>query len=108
LDLDNFKYVNDTYGHGAGDEVLQRVARLLEGRLRRTDILARLGGDEFAVLVPEADEDHARQLATNLLEAIRQQTLQIDGHPLRITSSIGVTVLDDTMHSPAELLAEAD
>jgi diguanylate cyclase (GGDEF)-like protein/PAS domain S-box-containing protein len=108
LDIDNFKYVNDTYGHGAGDEVLQRVARLLEGRLRRTDILARLGGDEFAVLVPEADEEHTRQLAGDLLEAIRQQTLQIDGHPLRITSSIGVTMLDDTMHSPAELLAEAD
>ena len=108
LDLDNFKYVNDTYGHGAGDEVLQRVARVLEGRLRRTDVLARLGGDEFAVLVPQCDEQEARDVAASLLEAIRQQTLQIDGHPLRVTSSIGLTMLDDSMQSPAELLAEAD
>lgn len=108
LDLDNFKYVNDTYGHGAGDEVLQSVARLLEARLRRTDVLARLGGDEFAVLVPQADEDQARGLAGDVLEAIRHQTLQVDGHPLRITSSIGVTLIDETMLSPAELLADAD
>ena len=108
LDLDNFKYVNDTYGHGAGDEVLQHVARVLEGRLRRTDILARLGGDEFAVLVPQCDEPQAREVAGSLLEAIRRHTLQIDGHPLRITSSLGVTMLDDTLQSPAELLAQAD
>ncbi len=108
LDLDNFKYVNDTYGHGAGDEVLQRVARLLEDRLRRTDVLARLGGDEFAVMMPQASEEEARGLAANLIEAIREQTLQVDGHPLKITSSIGVTLLDDSMQSPAELLAEAD
>jgi diguanylate cyclase (GGDEF)-like protein/PAS domain S-box-containing protein len=108
LDLDNFKYVNDTYGHGAGDEVLQNVARLLEGRLRRTDVLARLGGDEFAVLLPQADESQARELAGNILEAIRQETLQVDGHPLKITSSIGVTMIDETMRSPAELMADAD
>ena len=70
LDLDNFKYVNDTLGHAMGDELIVRVANALRERLRETDIIARLGGDEFAIILPETDTAAAELLATGLLETI--------------------------------------
>ena len=108
LDLDNFKYVNDGFGHGAGDDVLRNFGQLLRERLRESDVLARLGGDEFAVLVPEADEEHARKIAADLLETVREHTLQLDGRPVKVTTSIGVTVIDDATTSAEDLLSEAD
>jgi diguanylate cyclase (GGDEF)-like protein len=63
LDLDHFKYVNDTLGHQAGDEIIVRAAELLAGRLRESDVLARLGGDEFAILLPRGNAESARELA---------------------------------------------
>ena len=60
LDLDHFKFINDTLGHTAGDEAIVKAADVLRSRLRETDVLARLGGDEFAVLLPQADEAEAR------------------------------------------------
>ncbi len=60
LDLDDFKQVNDTYGHKVGDDTLQAVARALTRRLRETDLVARLGGDEFAVLLPHIDHEALR------------------------------------------------
>ena len=70
LDLDNFKYVNDTLGHAMGDELIVRVANALRERLRDTDVIARLGGDEFAIILPETDTAAAESLATGLLETI--------------------------------------
>ena len=108
LDLDNFKYVNDGFGHGAGDEVLRRLAGLLRSRIRASDVLARLGGDEFAVLAREADEDQAHKLAQDLLEHVRSHTPQIAGRPLRMTISIGVALIDEHSGTAEELLADAD
>ncbi len=108
LDLDNFKYVNDGFGHGAGDEVLRGVSGLLRGRLRRSDVLARLGGDEFAILLRSADEEHARAVAQELLEQVRAYTPQVEGQPVRMTASIGVTVIDHGASSPGDLMADAD
>ena len=108
LDLDNFKYVNDGFGHGAGDEVLRGISELLRARMRRSDVIARLGGDEFALLLRNADDGHARDVAQDLLERIRAYTPQVDGQPIRMAASIGVTVIDHGMATAADLIADAD
>jgi len=95
LDLDHFKYVNDTLGHQAGDHVIARVAKLLAARLRETDVLARLGGDEFAVLLPKAHVDVARIVADDLLAALRAERIAVPGTSDRtITASIGVAMFE--------------
>jgi diguanylate cyclase (GGDEF)-like protein/PAS domain S-box-containing protein len=109
LDLDNFKEVNDTLGHGTGDELLKGVVELLEGRLRKTDVVARLGGDEFAILLAEADEEQARRLAEELVVAIREHPFVALGEEVRTTASIGVAPIDGgRVSTPAGLLMDAD
>jgi diguanylate cyclase (GGDEF)-like protein/PAS domain S-box-containing protein len=96
LDLDHFKYINDSLGHNAGDELIVRVAHALATRLRETDVLARLSGDEFAVLLPKADAPAARRVAQELLDTVRGQVVQTrEGRPRRITASLGVTMIDE-------------
>jgi diguanylate cyclase (GGDEF)-like protein/PAS domain S-box-containing protein len=105
LDLDDFKHVNDTLGHGVGDEVITRIARVVGERLRETDVVARLGGDEFAVLLPHATLSDAQTLSLSLLEAVRDADsgmLREAGR--RVTASIGVT----DFHEPDRELAADD
>jgi diguanylate cyclase (GGDEF)-like protein/PAS domain S-box-containing protein len=106
IDLDNFKDVNDTFGHKAGDDVLKGVAGLLRQRLRHTDVVARLGGDEFAVLLPQADADHARTVADEVVKALGRQTAVLADQSIRVTASIGVTLFDGL--TDVEVLAYAD
>jgi diguanylate cyclase (GGDEF)-like protein/PAS domain S-box-containing protein len=95
LDLDHFKYVNDTLGHQAGDHVIARVAKLLAQRLRDSDVLARLGGDEFAVLLPKADHASAQLVADDLLMSLRAERITVPGTADRtITASIGVAMFE--------------
>ena len=108
LDIDNFKYVNDTFGHKAGDEVITRVARTVSERLRETDTLARLGGDEFAILLPEAGSEQAQSVARSVIDAIRTQTVSTGGEPIRVTASVGVTTFGDRKVDGEALLVEAD
>ncbi|HTN23432.1 MAG TPA: EAL domain-containing protein [Solirubrobacteraceae bacterium] len=111
LDLDNFKYVNDTLGHSAGDELIAGVAEILSARLRRTDIIARLGGDEFAVVLPQVDEREALRVASELLAAIRREAVVTTSKgSRRATASIGVALFPDDAGqlSGEELLIEAD
>ena len=109
LDLDNFKYVNDTLGHKAGDEVITRVARSIRDRLRETDTLARLGGDEFAVLLPESGIEAAQRVARTILEAIRGNPVTVGGQQIRVTGSIGITTFGNRESVNGEqLLVEAD
>jgi len=108
LDLDQFKDVNDSRGHRAGDELLIELARLLRERLRDADIVARLGGDEFAILLPHTNALQASIVATAILEAIRGHTFKIVGSPVGITASIGVALFPDQAGTAGELLSCAD
>jgi diguanylate cyclase (GGDEF)-like protein len=110
LDLDHFKRVNDTYGHGMGDEVLQSTARAMESVCRDIDVAARMGGEEFAVLLPETDSEGARVVADRLRIEIAQRMHEPDGaEPFRVTASLGVaTVEPGTETSVEELMQAAD
>ena len=111
IDLDHFKYYNDTLGHQAGDELIARVAGALAQRLRRSDVLARLGGDEFAVILPRADEQAAKRVADELLECVRGESLRVrDGASHGLTASIGVALFDedDDILQPEDVMVNAD
>jgi diguanylate cyclase (GGDEF)-like protein/PAS domain S-box-containing protein len=108
IDLDRFKYVNDTLGHATGDAVLQAVANRLMGCLRQTDTVARLGGDEFAVLVEEiADTRFAGTVARKLLAAVAQPVMLGD-QEYHITMSIGISTCPADGRDGATLLKNAD
>jgi diguanylate cyclase (GGDEF)-like protein/PAS domain S-box-containing protein len=93
VDLDHFKYVNDTMGHAIGDELIGRVGSLLRDRLRETDVVARLGGDEFAILLPSADEEQARQVGEDIVESIRTKAVVMSGErSLRLTACVGIAL----------------
>jgi diguanylate cyclase (GGDEF)-like protein len=110
IDLDHFKQVNDRLGHNAGDEILISVARILQGRVRETDLAARLGGDEFAVLMTEGGAAEAQILAADLSDLIRRRSAVLDGSaPGGLTASIGIAVFDKRANlRPADILVEAD
>ena len=110
LDLDHFKYVNDTLGHQAGDHVIARVGKVLAQRLRDSDVLARLGGDEFAVLLPKADAAEAQLAAEGLLEALRAERIAVPGMGDRtLTASVGVAMFEcDEALTGEEVLVSAD
>ncbi len=94
LDIDHFKSVNDTYGHGVGDNVLCQVAQRIQTVLRTHDVLARYGGEEFAVLLPETDNDEAMMIAQRIIIAVNKNRVVIDKNVvLTITISAGVSTL---------------
>jgi diguanylate cyclase (GGDEF)-like protein/PAS domain S-box-containing protein len=108
LDLDDFKSVNDTLGHGAGDRLLRALAERFRGAVRPGDTVARLGGDEFVVVCEEpASEDEVSLLAESLLAACAD-ALVIEGRPLNVTGSVGVALTVGGDSDAARLLAEAD
>ena len=108
FDLDNFKYVNDTLGHQAGDQVVMSVAAVLRKRLRETDVVSRLGGDEFAVLLPHTEPEQAKAVAADLLRAVRDHEAPAGGRSMRMTTSLGVAHFPEHGVSAEELLAAAD
>ena len=105
VDVDYFKRVNDTFGHEAGDEVLRRLARTLELRLRNSDVVARLGGEEFVALLPDTDLTGARAIAESLVVAMAEQKDPVVGH---ITVSAGVASLRGPEDTSASILRRAD
>jgi diguanylate cyclase (GGDEF)-like protein len=107
-DLDNFKQVNDRYGHQAGDEVLRRFADILRETVRDVDLPARYGGEEFAVLLPQTDMDGAENLAERLRQAVAERPLTTKpGSLVACTASFGVASFPDSS-TPAALFAAAD
>ncbi len=110
LDLDDFKYVNDTLGHSTGDEVISDLARVVRKRLRETDIFARLGGDEFAVLLQHTAVSEAETVSNSLLEAVRDGCALSLGEGRRVTISIGITGFQKPGKdlTPDDILIDAD
>ncbi|MDX6680799.1 MAG: hypothetical protein QOG94_838 [Solirubrobacteraceae bacterium] len=110
IDLDNFKYLNDSQGHNAGDELIVRIAQALRTRLRESDVLARLGGDEFAILLPNEEEAESRAVAEALLEVVSDQTTPaLLGEHRRISASIGIARFDDGEElTSEEIMVNAD
>jgi diguanylate cyclase (GGDEF)-like protein/PAS domain S-box-containing protein len=107
LDLDNFKDVNDTLGHAAGDELLIRFAELLRARLRPGDTVARLGGDEFGILLEDTDADTARHVAERVLSAVREP-VDLDDAKVEVRASLGVASGAAGAINADDLLRRAD
>lgn len=108
LDLDNFKDVNDTLGHAAGDQVLVKVAHVLRDAVREPDRVARVGGDEFAVLLRRISADQAEMAAQRLLESLRRIPVTVAGGSFHVTASIGLASIPGQEQTPDDLLARAD
>lgn len=110
IDLDDFKHINDRYGHYAGDEILRQFARVLTRDMRDIDTVARFGGDEFSVILPDTDGDGARFVATRLREAVRHAHFHVAelnlSLPLHI--SIGVALCPQDETDPSQLIRAAD
>ncbi|HEX8721031.1 MAG TPA: diguanylate cyclase [Pyrinomonadaceae bacterium] len=105
VDVDNFKEVNDTYGHDAGDEVLRCVANVIQSGTRGIDTGARIGGDEFAVILPETSLERGMEVAERLRSAVSAREA---GAPCRVTASLGVAELPSCAGTQDELRAAAD
>jgi diguanylate cyclase (GGDEF)-like protein/PAS domain S-box-containing protein len=108
VDLDNFKAINDSFGHDAGDRVLVEVGRRLSRISRRSDTVARFGGDEFVLLRSALrDDDDARLIASRAVQAIGERFVD-EGEVFTVTGSIGVVVTADPLADPGTLLQQAD
>lgn len=108
FDLDEFKEINDNFGHRAGDALLIRVAGEVGTLIRRNEIFARLGGDEFAILLPNIRANEAEVLAERVARAVAQIPFRFEGRSLRLTTSLGVAYLPDHATDADELVAKAD
>lgn len=108
LDLDQFKAVNDTAGHLAGDELLRQLSGLLKQHLRESDILARLGGDEFGVLLENCDAEHAQIVAEKLRATVQQYAFAWKGRAFELGVSIGLVNIRDRSLTLTDILSRAD
>jgi len=108
LDLDQFKVINDTSGHVAGDELLRQLGRILRTHVRKRDTLARLGGDEFGVLMEHCTLEHAGRGAEALRKAVGLFRFTWDGREFQVTTSVGVVPISEHSESAASILSAAD
>lgn len=108
VDVDQFKVVNDTLGHAAGDRFLSEIAVLIGRNMRDTDIVGRLGGDEFGVLLTETPREGANLVAQRLLQSLHQTDFTIDNHRLLGSASVGVVTCPDHGQDLETLLTRAD
>ena len=108
MDLDQFKVVNDTCGHTAGDELLRQLGAALQNEVRKRDTLARLGGDEFGVLMEHCSLDQAQRVANSLQKAIQDYQFTWENQSFRVGVSIGLVTITDATPSLTELMKQAD
>jgi len=107
-DIDHFKKVNDSYGHPMGDQVLRRIARVLDANVRKIDIVARYGGEEFALVLEETDAAGALKLAERIRLDAAAQSFTADGGPASVTLSLGIACFPDDAQDKADIIARAD
>ncbi|MGD0421247.1 MAG: GGDEF domain-containing protein [Xanthobacteraceae bacterium] len=108
LDLDNFKSINDRFGHAVGDRVLQIFADVASGCVRHIDLFGRLGGEEFAALLRDTTRERALAVAEQIRTGFAEATRQVDGRSVDATVSIGIVISHDTVLELSALLAQAD
>jgi diguanylate cyclase len=108
LDIDNFKNINDTFGHDVGDSVICHVAALASETMRSRDFLARIGGEEFAAILPDANIEQARAIAEHIREKIQNTPCIRPNNNIDVTVSIGIASIDDVRDSFDDLLHAAD
>lgn len=108
IDLDQFKIVNDTCGHGIGDRLLKQISNVFQEQLRKDDILARIGGDEFCVLLPMCPPENALSIANTLRQATLEHRFVHDNKPYMLGASIGLTEITGLEKNAAEILSAAD
>ena len=108
IDIDHFKKINDVHGHLAGDHVLKEVARLMQQRIRRDEVLARYGGEEFAIILPETTLEGGCALAEGLREKIEESRFVFQGETIRVTISIGAAMLIEEHRTSLDLIKKAD
>jgi two-component system, cell cycle response regulator len=109
LDIDHFKKVNDTWGHGAGDEVLKEVCNRLAGAIRPTDLLGRLGGEEFGILLKECDQPRGRMIAERMRTAVKNGPVVHEGTRIRVAASFGgISRRGSAIPSVTELMSISD
>lgn len=108
LDLDQFKIVNDTCGHAAGDELLRQLTSLLDSRVRGTDVLARLGGDEFGLILSGIDEEKAISVANDIIRMVREYQFVWEEKIFEIGVSIGLIIINSNTENMAEVMKRAD
>jgi len=108
VDLDNFKKINDTYGHQIGDAVLREVAARLQKVVRRYDVVGRYGGEEFLIITPSSEFDNVKAVAERAWHAVRETPFEISDHSLVITTSVGFAITADTDGGIDEVIRRAD
>lgn len=108
VDIDGFKFINDTYGHLVGDQVLKTTAKILRSLLRQNDIVARLAGDEFALLFPETSVDEAQKICQQALDALHDSRVRLTVGHLQLRASIGISIAPFHGNSIQELMGAAD
>jgi len=108
IDVDHFKSINDTHGHGVGDLVLKRVVSICKSELRASDYIGRVGGEEFAIMLPETLLATAIEVADRLRKALEATTIEVSGQSVHVTASIGVTECTGAEQNTDLLLQHAD
>jgi len=108
IDIDNFKKVNDTYGHAAGDEVIKAVAKVLRDCSRTYDIAGRLGGEEYAMMLVDCDMTAAYEIAERLCKQIESMEIMLDGLKIKITISIGLSMVETDDKTIEQVILRAD
>jgi len=106
VDVDHFKHINDTYGHGVGDTVLQQIAKRMSTVARPYDLIGRYGGEEFLIIVPGRGADFANDVAERIRKAVGEEAILTDGVEVRTTISLGLTVASGPKHSDGPKLIQ--
>lgn len=108
IDLDDFKKINDVYGHRTGDEVLKKIAILLEESLRKSDIISRWGGDEFAILIFDINKPILTKIASRIQEKICNHTFLVKNRKINLTISLGATLFSNVNLNLEKEIEKAD